>query len=109
MPKKAYKWRFKIFSRNGVFEMLYNFEFNGAPKPERPEKVDEIGYLGADVVLRLCQYLPKQSGYKIWAVGTLRKDRKRRCSLKSERKLKKEGRGTFDGCINLKSGCSIVR
>ena len=54
MPNEVYKGRFKIFSRNGVFEMLYNFEFNGAPKPERPEKVDEIDYFGADVVLRLC-------------------------------------------------------
>ena len=89
MPNEVYKGRFKIFSRNGVFEMLYNFEFNGAPKPERPEKVDEIDYFGADVVLRLCQYLPNQLGYKIWTVGTLRKDRTRRCSLKSEIKLKK--------------------
>ena len=43
--------------------MFYDFEFNGAPKPERSEKVDEIGYYGADVVLRLCHYLSKQSGY----------------------------------------------
>ena len=63
LPNKPHKWGFNIFSRNGVFGMFYNFEFNGAPKPKCPETVDEIGYYGADVVLRLCHYLSKQSGY----------------------------------------------
>ena len=33
----------------------------------------------------------------------------RKCSLKSETQLKKEGRDAFDVCIDLNSNCSIVR
>ena len=78
--------------------MLCDFEFDGAPKPERPEKVYEIVYYEADIALCLCHYLPKQLGYKfffdhyfsllelliklkeykIWEVGALRKDRMRK-------------------------------
>ena len=50
---------FNMFSRNGISGMLYDFEFDKAPKPKRPEKVDEIGYYGAGFVLCLCHYLPK--------------------------------------------------
>ena len=47
-------------------EMLYDFAFDGALKPEHLEKADEIGYHGADFVLRLCQYSLKQSGYNLF-------------------------------------------
>ena len=79
--------------------------------------------------MRLIDNLPKQKGYKlvfdnyfnfielltklkeqeIWAIGTLRADRMRQCKLKTEKELKKEGRGSFDGAIDLNSGVIIVR
>ena len=46
MPNKSYKWEFKIFSRSGVSEILYEFEFVGVLKPKHLEKVGEIGYYG---------------------------------------------------------------
>ena len=128
MSNKPHKWGFKVFSQNGTSGMLYDFELEGAPDPARKEQVEELGYCGADVVMRLCSWLPKQKGYKlffdnyfkfiellvklreqkIWAVETLRTDRRRTCKLKSEKELK-EGRGSFDGSVDLNSGCCIVR
>lgn len=81
------------------------------------------------MVLRLCAHLPKNKNYKIyfdnyftyielliklkehqfWAVGTLRKDRMRKCKLKGEKELKKTGRGSFEGAIDKNSGTAIVR
>ena len=44
-----------------------------------------------------------------WAVGTIRQDRMRESKLKSEKELKKEGRGSYDGSVDLNSGIVIVR
>ena len=49
----------------------------------------------------------KLEEYKVWAVGTLRKDRIK-CCLKSETELKKEGWDEFDECIDFNSSYSIV-
>ena len=88
--------------------MLYDFEWEGAPNPAGKEQVEELGYCGADILMQLCSWLPKQKAnklffdnyftftellvklreQKVWAVGTLRTDRMRRCKLKSEKELK---------------------
>ena len=39
--------------------MLYDFEPEGAPDSARKEQVEELGYCGADIVMRLCSWLPK--------------------------------------------------
>ena len=39
--------------------MLYDLELEGAPDPARKEQVEELGYCGADIVMRLCSGLPK--------------------------------------------------
>ena len=108
---------------------MYDFEFDGAPDSEKTEVVDVIGYCGGDIVLHLCAHLPKYMNFKIyfdnyftymelliklqeyrfWAVGTLRKDRMRNCSLKSEKDLKKIGCGAFEGAVDRNSGITIVR
>ena len=44
-----------------------------------------------------------------WAVGTMRQDRIRGCKLKSEKELKKEGRGSYDVSVDLNSGIVIMR
>ena len=97
MPQKPKKWGFKIFSRNGLSGTLYDLEFDGAPDPDKVEQIEEIGYYGGDIVLRLCLHLPKKRNFKLyfdnyfsypelllrlkkdgfWAVGTIRQDRMR--------------------------------
>ena len=62
-----------------------------------------------DNYFNFLELLIKLKKYKIWAVGALRKGRMRKCSLKSETELKKEGRGAFYGCIALNSSCSLMR
>ena len=129
MPKKPHKWGFKIFSRNGVSGMLYDYEMEGAPDPTSTVIYDKLGYCGADVVMRLNDQIPKQMGYKdifdnyftfielfvklkeqgFWDLGTLRKDRMRTCRLKSEKDLKKKGRGSYDGAVDYNTGVNIVR
>ena len=129
LPNKPHKWGFKIFSRNSISGMLYDFELEGAPDPLRPPQEEVLGYCGADIVLRLLEHLPKQKGYKVifdnyfnfpelliklktekfWAIGTLRADRMRSCKLKSEKELHKEGRGSYGGAIDLNSGIGIIR
>ena len=59
MPNKPHKFGFKVFSRNGTSGMLYDFELEGAPDPARKEQVEELGYCGADIVMRLCSGLLK--------------------------------------------------
>ena len=44
-----------------------------------------------------------------WTVGTIRQDRMRGCKLISEKELKNEGRGSYDGLVDLNSGIVIVR
>ena len=80
-------------------------------------------------MLWLCSTLPRQMSYKvyfdnyftflelllklkewgIWAVGTIRQYRMRRCELKGEEVLKNEGRGAFHAAVDLNSGLTIVR
>ena len=127
MPQKPKKWGFRIFSRNGLSGTLYDFEFDGASDPEKVEKIDEIGYYGGDIVLRLCLHLPKKRNFKLyfddylfypelllrlkmdefWAVGTIRQNVW--MQTKIIERIKKEGRGSYDGSVDLNSGIVIVR
>ena len=128
LPKKPKKWGFKIFSRNSVSGFCHDFELDGAPDPARPH-CESIGLRSGDIVLRMCSTLPKRQKYKVffdtyfthlvllsklkewgmYAVGTLRQNRMKGCSFKTENELKKEGRGSFDGAVDLKSGLTVVR
>ena len=127
LPKKPKKWGFKIFSGNGISCFCYDFILEGAPNPNQ-EDCETTGFVAGDIVLRLCSSLPKQMNFKVyfdiyftflevliklkewgmWAIGTLRQDRMRGCTLKSEKELKKEGRGAFDASGDLNSGITIV-
>lgn len=80
-------------------------------------------------MLQLCSHLPHHKNFKLffdnyftymelllklkqygfWAVGTLRSDRMRGCNVKTEKVLKKEGRGSFDGAFDRNSGLVIIR
>jgi hypothetical protein len=127
LPKKPNKWGFKVVSLNGVSGIVYDFEFYTGVEPPT---VDGIGMKCADVVIRLCQSVPKHLNCKvffdnyyncfelqlklqemgIWTVGTLRKNRLRNCTLESEADLKLQGRGSYDYRTNLnKTKLWVVR
>ena len=55
MPNKPYESGFKVFSWNETSGMLYHFELEGTPDPDRKEQVEELRYSGAGVVI-LCDF-----------------------------------------------------
>ena len=53
--------------------------------------------------------LSKLKDWGMYAVGTLRQYRMKGCSLKTENELKKEGRGSFDGAVDLNLRLTVLR
>ena len=115
LKNKPKKWGYKLWALAGISGYVYDFEVDGmkgshGPPPfsNPPAAVGESGY----VVLRLSKSLepnrhkiffdnffnsPELLQYlgrkHIWAIGTLNKKRSRKCPIKSETNMKKEGRG----------------
>ena len=107
---------------------MYDFDLERASDPMNPKMSKKLGYCGADIVLKLTGHIPNNKSYKlyfdkyftyiellielksknIWAVGTLRGDSMRGCMLKSEKHLKKDGRGSYDGAVKKNSMIRIV-
>lgn len=121
MPKKPTKWGYKLWVRAGVSGYVYDFEISGGNTKGPPDGVQVSPALGESefVVLRLVHDLPPYShkiffdnyfaspellvhlhGTGHYAVCTLRANRTRKCPLKNEKQLKKEGRGAIDYRIN---------
>ena len=85
--------------------------------------------MGGDVVMQMASTLPENQNYKIFAdnyftslalvtalkakriyyVGTVRSNRLHGCELKSEKELRKEGRGSIDSKVDSKSNIFAVR
>ena len=66
MLNKPHKWRFKIFQCNGSRGQVYDFDLEGAPGPMNPKISNNLGYCGADIVLKLTGYIPNNKGYKLY-------------------------------------------
>ncbi|CAB3977807.1 Hypothetical predicted protein [Paramuricea clavata] len=110
-PKKPTKWGFKNFVRAGKSGMIYDFFIYAGAKSTGQEKCTS-----ESVVLKLCESLAKNCNHllffdnwfatlplmlKLKSLGypttaTVRANRIAKCPLKSEKQLKKDGRGSFD-------------
>ena len=121
---KPHKWGFKVFTRAGASRMMYDFEIYN----EKQMKLEGDLGISGNIVLRLTKNLADHKDYKmyfdnwfasvqlvemlkergIWAVGTIRKDRMAGCQLKSDKEMKKDGRGSYDNKSNDK-GVTIVK
>ncbi|XP_061170245.1 piggyBac transposable element-derived protein 2-like [Saccostrea echinata] len=118
---KPNPWGFKLWGRAGASSILYDFDvYQGSFE----KNANSIG-VGGDVVLKLVSTL-EPNNYKIfadnyftspslvkalkersfWYVGTVRSNRLRGCTLKSEKELKKEGRGSVD--YRVETSCNII-
>lgn len=126
LPKKPKKWGFKVMARCGVSGITYDFCLYAGIGPTVEES---CGYQPGDFVIKLCETLPSQMNFKvyfdnwfnflelqlqlkkrqIWTVGTLRSNRMRGCVLKSEKELRRDGRGSSDWFVDANSGLAIVR
>lgn len=89
-----------------------------------PPVTQSCGFQSGDFVVKLCETLPKQQEFTvyfdnwftcfelqillkswgIWSVGTIRSNRLRDCELKSEKEMKKAGRGSIDSCVDKRHG-----
>ena len=94
----------------------------------RDKGAKEFG-IGGDVVLKLCETLPKDVGHKIYAdnfftsielieklsedrrlyTGTVRKNRLAKCNVLEENALKKKGRASHDFRVESKTNTVCVR
>ncbi|KRY14741.1 PiggyBac transposable element-derived protein 3, partial [Trichinella patagoniensis] len=81
-PKKPCKWGLKLFARCGKNGLVHDFWLcdRMAPKVENP-----IGFFGMNVVMKVCEKLPKHKGYKT-----------SRLPADSTECTKRRGRGSMD-------------
>ncbi len=128
--KKPNKWGFKNLVRAGASGIIYDFYIYGG-KTDADPMTDEFQKLqkSAQVVARLCQFLTNHANHKLifdnWfstinlfiylkqlgilACGTMRANRLQGCKLKSNKDLKKSGRGSLDYMTDLNSGVIIAK
>ena len=123
-PKKPHKWGFKNFVRAGKSGLIYDFFFYTGAGSAGKEKCT-----AKDVVLKLCSNIEKGCNYKVFydnwfatldlglelkelgiqTVATMRPNRLSGCNLKSEKELKKEGRGSFSYQTDQNSGMTVIK
>lgn len=129
-PKKPNKWGFKNLVRAGASGIIYDFYIYGG-KVEQDPVTDGFENLqkSAQVVARLCKDLPHHANHKLFfdnwfstislfiylkklgilACGTMRANRLQGCRLKSNKELKKSGRGSMDYMTDLNTGVIITK
>lgn len=133
IKSKPKKWGFKMFVRCGISGMVYDFIPYGGEDTFRNHQFSDIeeGYgFGAKVVIALCksiQNMPLSTAYfdnyftslelvsylreefGILALGTVRSNRLRDCPIKSDKDLRKEGRGSFDQKVDNDNRLVIIK
>ncbi|KAI8125261.1 PiggyBac transposable element-derived protein 2 [Lucilia cuprina] len=112
LPMKPHKWGFKMFTRAGVSGIIYDFTLYIG---EGTCKSYGLG-ISSDIVLYLSSNMPLNQNFKLFfdnwfssislmialkekgilAVGTIRSNRLKNCTLSSEKELQKRGRGSSD-------------
>lgn len=130
LPKKPKKWGFKLWARCASTGFLHVFDIYQGKGTGRgdDDDVSDCG-LGGNVVLKLCSSLPRNQKFKVFAdnyfsnlamvnelkqrglyyVGTINSNRLHGAPLKSEKELKKEGRGAYDSVVETTKNISLVR
>lgn len=132
IKSKPKKWGFKFFIRAGVSGIVYDFlPYAGSSTFVNVHLQEEEQNLSksAQFVTVLCKTIPLGlpsaiffdnffcslelieylKSKKLESLGTIRSDRLRECKLKSEKILKKEGRGSYHFQTDRRSGLTIVR
>ncbi|KAL1458969.1 hypothetical protein WDU94_010988 [Cyamophila willieti] len=125
VKNKPHKWGYKLFSRARSSGFLYDFVIYTGQNTAHDH---ELGISG-NIVLDLVSTLPQGKTYEIYFdswfsslklsaklsdmnikyVATIRESRNQNCPLKSEKELRKEGRGSFDWKVDANSGAVLVR
>ena len=126
LPCKRKKWGFKVFSRNGDDGVMHGFFVYDGRKVKVAEST---GTQCGDYVVKLCETLPNGLNFilfmdnlftgfelqvkllqrQIHTVGTIRNNRLHGLRLKSDKDLRKEGRGAFVELRNDTTSLNIAR
>ena len=130
LPKKPTKWGFKLWARcsSSGFVHVFDIYQGKSTGMDGENDIPNCG-LGGNVVLQLCSSLPDNRNYKVFAdnyfsnfamvseleqrglhyVGTINSNRLHKAPLKSEKELKKEGRGAYHSVVETKNNLSLIR
>ncbi|KAH9361162.1 hypothetical protein HPB48_003024 [Haemaphysalis longicornis] len=124
LPAKPNPWGTKLWARTGSSGFLYQFDvYQGQAKQHY-----KFG-LGGDVTLKMCQALPLHKGNKVASdnyftsldlaaelskrgLGFKRnaqEHRLKKCGIRSDSELKKDGRGAFDYAVDTVRNIAVVR
>ncbi|KAH8022498.1 hypothetical protein MRX96_054168 [Rhipicephalus microplus] len=118
----------KVFLRCSAESMARDFELYQGKGTGVPEEHKSLG-LGGSIVMRLVKDLPLCRNFKcyfdnyftsvgllqelkcigIWAVGTIRANRLQGCVLKTDKELRREGRGSYDQKVTKDGDVILVR
>ncbi|XP_037275023.2 piggyBac transposable element-derived protein 3 [Rhipicephalus microplus] len=118
----------KVFLRCSSSGVAHDFEIYQGKGTGTSAEHKHLG-LGGSIVMRLVEGLPKQENFKlyfdnyftsipllqelkemgIWAIGTIRSNRLQGCPLKTDKVLKKEGRGSMDARVTRGGDVTVVR
>lgn len=116
-----------MFARAGASGFVYDFEVYTGKDTNVGERTS-LGISG-DVVVRLCRGIPQNENFKvsfdnwftshslisklksvgIWSIGTVRNNRLRGCTFKTDRQLQEEGRGAYDYRTEIESGVFALK
>ncbi|CAB4017456.1 Hypothetical predicted protein, partial [Paramuricea clavata] len=126
--KKPKKWGFKLWARCSSTGFMHKFDIYQGKGTGRDDDVSDCG-LGGNVVLKLCASHPPNQNFKVFAdnyvsnfalvsalaqrglhyVGTIANHCLHGAPLKSEKELKKEGRGSYHCAVETSKNLSLVR
>ncbi|KAL3190842.1 hypothetical protein MRX96_019099 [Rhipicephalus microplus] len=118
----------KVFVRCSFDGLAHDFELYQGKGTGVSKEHSHLG-LGGSVVMRLVEHFPKAQNIKccmdnyftsvklllelkkigILASGTIRGNRLAVCVLKTDKELKKEGRGSYDERVSVKGDVALVR
>ncbi|CAB4025753.1 Hypothetical predicted protein [Paramuricea clavata] len=127
LPKKPKKWGFKLWARCSSTGFMHKFDIYQGKGTGRDDDVSDYG-LGGNVVLKLCASLPPNQNFKVFAdnyvsnfalvsalaqrglhyVGTIANNCLHGAPLKSEKELKKEGRGSYHCVVETSKNLFLV-
>ncbi|KRX49859.1 PiggyBac transposable element-derived protein 3 [Trichinella murrelli] len=125
-PRKPDKWGLKVIARCGKNAFVHDFWMcdGMAPKVE-----NSMGFFAADVVIKVCETLPKHKGYKVFfdnyfaflelqeallrdgihSVATIRSNILRGCPVMLSNELKRKSRGATDFCCARDNKLCVVK
>ena len=116
IPKKPYKWGFKLFVLADKHGMVHDFiPYVGKIEPVNDQDVPDLG-ASANIVLHLAENIPINKGYrlyfdnwfnslnlqlflaerKIWCCGTVQPRRISGLKCTEDKEMQKKGRGTYE-------------